>query len=1085
MKAFSLFNSRLVLSALFPFKPLQDGSTLAHQGRGISKLLTLSFLFIFSFLSPVLAQHGGEGGGGQEQVLCTFGTSFDIQCNGLVVTLSGNPNWPTHYWDFGDGSPIVSGGPSFSHVTHNYGDVNPVLHPITARHSLDQSFWCEATIDFPGIFVGDGCGSTRLVSQLISHHILPANGLSNQTLYVFGNLEVDIPYSFSGCTIYFGSGGKMIVKNGGTATLQNHTVVDAHVVSGVCNYLWNGIEVVSGGILNTSDAVIRNAYYGIRTLSQPGPGTFPPTLNINNTIFQQNFVGIYAANGGTNFASFSGNTFEGSGNNAINSPNPCVLVQPIAGVAFQNRTYAGIYIEWVPMAVLSSGSAVTTFKDLQAGIVCLNSSLKLNGCKFDNINKLFGLSNSYHATAVTYVGNNWSSFAMDGLGKEGAPTIHNCEMGIHFTVKNLNSFQVTNCRMEEVQTGILVDALPGNGFITQGNISNNHIECTKYLGNLQTISTGIQIDHPNINNSTFSVRYNDIIMVQPGAFNIDQNYIVPGIDPTGIRIIGLASPSHPGESMSINVTDNNVELKKGILGICMENISSGNIFHNIVNNRQAIFDLDHLFAGIKVTGGTNNSVTCNWVAQNTVGTFVGIVIFGSIDVILSTNRTTDLLGSFSLVYDNGTNCDISYNDFQAYNVNQTGLFYSETRTGPQYLRGNDWLGTFASGATFKQGAGAFTYCSSLYTVSPDANIGGSSGNPIDAGTFESCGYWFTIDGTEDDVTCLDPNREYKKNNADLEIANGGAQLLSPGYAWSAEMGLYQKFTDHPELIGSDRSLQNFLQAADKSPIAGVYNIRKQYSELDKITPAVDESIQQSLAAQTDLTNNLINLDQKGANAFSPTGQWATLSEQLSLLQQSQDILMTEVLEQRAKKAQDIIDNIHAVQCDGQPCANELFFYELYLETQILHPRELTKREFNQLRSLAASCPGEGGPVVFMARSLLFLLTGESVETQCPNGIPQLSGFERSADASGTNSSDLQLMPNPANSGVTILLPDHSDGAALLVQDGFGRTVANTLMLGSGQKSVYVSTESLPSGYYVVSLQQSAGIAQTKRLIVLH
>ncbi|HMX40145.1 MAG TPA: hypothetical protein PKD78_07455, partial [Saprospiraceae bacterium] len=70
---------------------------------------------------------------------CFFGLSYDIQCDKIEVRLKGgNATWPIHQWDFGDGSPILSGGADLKTVFHTYTDVNPYLKPITARHRLDD-----------------------------------------------------------------------------------------------------------------------------------------------------------------------------------------------------------------------------------------------------------------------------------------------------------------------------------------------------------------------------------------------------------------------------------------------------------------------------------------------------------------------------------------------------------------------------------------------------------------------------------------------------------------------------------------------------------------------------------------------------------------------------------------------------------------------------------------------------------------------------------------------------------------------------------------------------------------------------------
>ena len=292
-----------------------------------TRLLWVAFLFMSA--QPSFAQGEGDA--------CFFSMEYLINCNDISVRFGANPNWPMQRWDFGDGSPIIQAPPP---VSHTYVDVNPYLSPITARHFTDQ--WCDQTVEFPGIFLGTGCGSLRKVSQMVAGNKLPANELIGKNLYIFGNLEVDVPYIFNGCNIYMSSGGKITVKSGGALTLKNNTVVDLHFISGDpgCNSLWNGIEVRSGGLLASDGASIKNAYFAIRPI-QDNANVFPQ-LSLKNTTFSRDFVGIYSANGHFALSDFRNNTFEGSGNTALYPIGAC---NPQNVLPYAQRTYCGIYFD--------------------------------------------------------------------------------------------------------------------------------------------------------------------------------------------------------------------------------------------------------------------------------------------------------------------------------------------------------------------------------------------------------------------------------------------------------------------------------------------------------------------------------------------------------------------------------------------------------------------------------------------------------------------------------------------------------------------------------------------------------------------
>ncbi|MBN8679990.1 MAG: hypothetical protein J0M29_17305 [Chitinophagales bacterium] len=90
-----------------------------------------------------------------------FPTGHTPHCDKVSAGLTGNDTWLTHHWDFGDGTPIISGGPGLFQVFHDYsGDINPFASPLpVARHSQDGANWCEIPLKeiLPYIIIGTGC----------------------------------------------------------------------------------------------------------------------------------------------------------------------------------------------------------------------------------------------------------------------------------------------------------------------------------------------------------------------------------------------------------------------------------------------------------------------------------------------------------------------------------------------------------------------------------------------------------------------------------------------------------------------------------------------------------------------------------------------------------------------------------------------------------------------------------------------------------------------------------------------------------------------------------------------------------------
>ncbi len=560
----------------------------------------LGLIWLFSAQALIAQSEGNE--------LCTVSAVATIGCDKVTVHFSGNPTWPTHFWDFGDGTSI-SDGPEPNGIYHDYLDINPYSTPLpTAGHSLNGNDWCYKELQefLPGIFLGSGCGSLRKVSEMVAANKLPANELVGKTLYVLGNLEVDVPYKFDGCNIFVSPGGKISIKSGGALTLKNNTVVDLHFISGSadCQGLWTGIEVFSGGTLTTDGATIQNAYFAVRPI-QDNPNLFP-VLKLKNTTFRRDFVGIYAANGNFVLSDFRDNKFEGSGNTAIYNTSTC---SQLNGLPFAQRTYCGVYFNGSlgGSLLMPNKSINNVFKDLQAGIICINGNAVIQGCRFDNIAFLPNNTALYQATAITFIDNfGKKGLTVAGLGKFGTETVKNCERGIYATTSaRPSAVNISDCRMTEVQNGIEIVAT-GIGNFSKGVIKDNYVGCTKYVipPSIKKRSIGILWNDPSILLSNFSITGNKIDVNQPEAYptptGLDEDIL-----PTGINVVAMHNQASNG-GMILDISTNQIDLIKGHQGIVVENATNATIVDNVILHDNALYN-PRGQVGVHVLGGLNNT----------------------------------------------------------------------------------------------------------------------------------------------------------------------------------------------------------------------------------------------------------------------------------------------------------------------------------------------------------------------------------------------------------------------------------------------------------------------------------------------
>ncbi|MCC6461953.1 MAG: hypothetical protein IT260_15880 [Saprospiraceae bacterium] len=1052
----------------------------------LPKTIYLLFILLSYIESPIYAQSGGNNSTPDLNV------DLEVTCNGIIAHCSGFSQWPTHYWDFGDGSPILSGGPELADVDHLYQDINPNITTITVRHSLDQSFWLEQQLIFPGIFAGAGCGSVRRVSELVNQGLLPVGKIENSTLYIFGDFEVDVPYIFETCEIKAMPGARIVVIAGGKLTIQIATTLDG-LNNSSCPNLWEGITVESGASLVTNLSTIQNARLGIRPIHNNNTLTVP-RLRLFDTDFKSNFIGICADSGPFLLSDFSGNTFWGAGNGNILTTSLCNNPIPINGIPFTQKTYCGIYYNGIhggEFYIPPISFKENIFRDLQAGIVCLNGNTFINKSTFENIRTISGNTAPYQGTAISFVdfkGNN--SLSVNGLGKDHSPTIQNCERGVHAnSAGGFSMAEIKNCRIAFVQNGVLVEEAI-NGNFNSVTILDNYIECSRHFTSHNTsTSTGVDIHDPSPLYSKIVIEGNEFDINQPDAFGP----IYGVLNPTAINISTiLPQISIPtNHSMNVQVDRNDIVLTNGFGGIHLSNVPNAIVNDNSIEsittspNRTTI--------GILISGGINNSIKCNKIsAQGQILDFiprVGIYVDESVNFILSGNATSNLRSCISLLNDNGTDCAILSNDIIHQNVHSVGLFYNDALTGPQYLRGNQWIDNFDTGAGYSSGPNGFSFCNSKFHVSEDANIASANSNLVVAPQ-QPCGAWFNvIELAEPHYPCASPIPSFslELNEADINLAAGGTSNLQAGFKWSTEMGLYRKFSETPELIENDLVITNFMANQDEQPISFVYEIRKNFVELFENLTLEEQLLdlqEQARGIRSEMNELLVHID----NTPGTLIEWGVLNEQLSYLNQNAQILLAIWQQETNSAANMIIAKNSAIICPGQPCAYEQFLYGLFLETRITDPREPTYTEKEQIKEIAETCPRDGGPAVFLARSWYYWLTGELLKDSCSNPLPNESYLEqRNQPISSPQYANLNTQPNPAQDWVNITIPVLDMDTDLLIYNVWGQMVRQFEIRNDNNTSIPMPTSALISGFYTVFLVEKGSgkpISQTK-MIVAH
>jgi hypothetical protein len=1007
---------------------------------------------------------GGEGGGGEGGAPTAF---VFFECDRVCVRFTGVPN-VTNYWRFGDGTTANTPSSNFVFIDHCYKDANFYTMKWEHRTSLSDPWVAyEFPADNQAIYIGDGCGSVRKVSSLILTGLLPPNAINGVKIYSFGDLEADVNYQFNSCTFYVLPGSVVRVTNKQKLVLSGGTMQPHLLLNFACpQALWNGIEVFDGSELVTDGVSITQALFGISPIRVNKDSGFPK-LNISSTIFHQNFIGIRGTQGRFNLLTFSGNTFSGAAIPNHISVKFCSGGTLPSDVSYNNWSYAGIYVDQTSLLTMPSAASGNNFTTLPAGIVCKGTNAIIRGCSFSNIvleHLQTNLPFSEHGTAIIYV----SSQNSPVLSVRGG-SMENCDRGILADVSGPQpTIGISDVAMDLGEYGIEVRIKSGaSGSYT--NLKDNIITCSGSAGPLvyPGTTTGIKVNNTNSGSSTMLIDNNTVSVNHPLS------------DGFGIHVLNI---NPPAQSQSANsITANTVSLTHGREGILVENTVNASIGDNVINMPGEPV----IGSGIHLINGTNAQIACNTITGSANGSDnnpkFGIWSESSENLQLTENTIDYFPYSVQLMGYHNTNCLIGGNDFTAIPAGQSnpngkgrGLTYSNAITGPQNKTGNVWHGDFVHGA-LNFNANIFPYCHSRYIVSPIANVGPGTPNPVAVLNIDqNCNGWFEYENAAESAPGCDgtsAQRNGGANEADLLLASEGSAPLAAGWRWSGDMGLYRKFSEHPEWLAENTVLQNFVQSRSNSAVGKMYAVRNALANIPPELSGQYGSLK--LAILEELSEDLSTV---GFNSEA-------LLEALSQLEQNEVSARQQAIEEWETTVNGLKNANATVNCNTQPCLNEQWLYGVYAETHLLRNRDMTESEAGQLRLLAATCAADGGPAVYLARSWHYLRTGERLTDPCANLLT--NGIEERASVKSDLPINMSVQPNPAHTTALVIVPSSANGTRLQLTDLYSRLVYE-VQLQEMEQVVSIPTASIPSGLYLIRLLDKSGkVTDRTKMVISH
>ncbi len=1062
---------------------------------------------------------------------CTsaFMAKVEQTCAKLDVKLIAECKLGAHTWTVTTASGAMLGGfdPDATDPVFQLTNINTtVTNMLTVKHKIvcSDGQIKEETQSIPigpqGIFIGiDGAAGTWLSSMTVlpgSQH----NGSGGLPVFVTGKILVDKAFTFLSTDIQFHPGrAGFSMQYAHEFFLTDATTLRA---AATCDCLWEGLDISQQGRLHVNNGTsIEDALFGI-SITQPTS----MILDITQSFFRKNFIGIRANNTGQlAFSStanpFHSNTFDGTGplkqicalepllslievSSTTNSYNNQFMTSPEYRTS---HSFAGIYFNKCSKVIFLETAVGTKniFMNIANGIRIYDSNFQYTrNSTFSNcvaINPpIIGYGNSNAAAIAFYdrTTNGANTFIFNGHNGQGITDMLNCTKGIYLGSRQNagpTKVRIHSARIENVHNGIYLDARNEMGAFF-GNIqdaqftgvSNNQINADKEVFNFNDGVGGILfVDwHPSVSNIEI---YNNKVVVSNSDDNGD-NTTNNFAGSAGILAGGLLDFGDLGNINEFDIHDNKVVLEgDGEIGISMSRCPNGVIRNNRDNNGNGngIFgNSANIEFGLAASGaGRRNKLLCNEVTiTSNSNNLPNLFVQSSVDNTVIGNEVEGP-GTGMLFWDISTNTNFRCNTFQD---NTTALIYDiGASTGPQGTgnpsptsNGNRWLNS--TGPTTAIHLSPIVAIASPYFVRtinnerPDVILSG--GQP-----------WFNNISNSAPVTCqvtcpAPPQLTEPPIATDKDLEVAAENFIDEGNypeerTWKARYDLYRKMLDHPGLANQHPVLQGFMTDIQNTSIQKIWDAQASFRTLLNPANGTLNALSSIDAQRTQILGDLTGLDTAIAIETNETtlhdlyAQRALKDSALVALDQQQTQIAEGWKQQRNANANGLVNTLGTVFAETQSAANLKAFYSIMLQSMVVG-NAMTTTMHQDMVGIAEQCPISGGPAVYMARHLL---AGENLNLSACE-----SNRERTGEALGTRM-DMAVLPNPSTGIFQVLLASEYVGQRISVQ------VLNQLgQLVHQQESIFeqqirIDLSNTPNGLFLLKVSANNRTVGTEQLIL--
>lgn len=1020
---------------------------------------------------------------------------------------------------YNKGSQLYSQSLQLRNVTSPVSSSStPLLNAKGAITNKQTPNNCCAT-QAGAILLNGSTGGTNL--STFTQFTATGTSYTGLTIQVDRGIIIDGNYTFTNCIFKMNPGSEIIVRLGNTLTLNSCTY------SGQCE-LWKGITVENNGRLvttgtSTQNTIIRDAQYAVRALSGSN-------LNIQNTTFRNNFIGIYVPIGANNMISWvcNNNRFDGTGS-ILPYSNWTPIVTPIVSQLSTGFGTTNLAVGTVPFAGIYAANIINNltfntcaFASLQQGVVLDRcGTVTTNGCTFTGIATLgYTVGNSqstngasnWAGAGITQIGYAKSRLAVIGLGNipTATTTFNNVTTGVYASG---GIADILNNRFENVNTGIY-------GESTNGSYLSNRIWAKNY---------GIYVLYNGYANGLgLYIEQNNITLAHPNLAGSTPSFV-----PTGIY---SASPS----SSVINgwsIRDNTILMQHNAAntttvfgsrrGIHVLNATDSDVLRNIIELNTNLNTIT--CEGIRLEGSNKLKADCNTVS---VGTYTP-------NTLLPTANQPQNNNHIAINIANVLNSSISNNITDA---TRTGIFVNGVCTAtklqkntierhlngywagasanygnPQLFKGNIWrkighptgdyndwgvaVGSWSLART--NVTSAFFVSNSGFTVKPmvagtvippnktldpstEANgvvqVAGTIADFIRTNSTAGCHFGASC-GNEDNYTCGAATLALELSPAESAFAAGNYDFTDYPVEqnYSADKDLYAKLNEAPNLVASSSVYQDFIDTKASESEGQLYEVK----EMTETALTPDESL--ALQIET-LKNTITYLSEDLEQLNSSLGQignddnatllaMANVKAQLEALNTNLDNLIqiantTRLADLDLAKINNLGINDARLPAYYQKIVNDISLRTVDRDMALVEEEDLANLEM-----IANQCPLRGGQAVYAARALFAKYANPYYDDDvlC---IQQGLLWKNETIMTETG---LNVYPNPAKDNVSLNFPEQEQDTDLLVYSIDGVLIERLSLPAHSQQLDY-SVGHLSNGIYVLKSVIHEGLV---KLIIMH